>query len=109
MESRTDEDACLDKRQIWEDRVARWQESGLTQKEFCRQNNLRENQLTYWKKRLFQPEAPVSFLQVQIAGNLGFERRSAIRLNIGHEYQVEIDPGFEPDVLKQVVSVLGRL
>lgn len=112
MEKSSYEVARLEKRQYWEKRIKFWQESGLTQKEFCRQNNLRDNQLTYWKKRFIKPETkPVTFIELQVAGRVRSldSRRSAIRLNIGDEYQVEVDPGFDADVLKQVVCLLGEL
>ena len=114
MEKRSFEVARLEKRQYWDKQIQLWQESGLTQKEFCRKHNLRGNQLTYWKKRFIKAEIkPVTFVELQVAGRLRpgdcFAHRSAIRINIGPEHQVEVDPGFDSEILKQVILVLGRM
>jgi hypothetical protein len=114
MEKQTWKEGLEKKRRYWELQVKQWKESGLSQKEYCRRNNLRDNQLTYWKKRFIKTSGnPVSFVQLQFAGSMGsgrgFGQGSGIRLNIGDEYQVEVDRGFDPEVLKQVVCVLGEV
>jgi len=37
-----------EKRQFWEDHVQAWQHSGLTQAEYCWQNNLKNHRWWYW-------------------------------------------------------------
>ena len=36
----------------WQKRIQQWQSSGLTQKEWCRQHNIRPKQFWYWKDKL---------------------------------------------------------
>jgi hypothetical protein len=40
------------KRKQWEERVARWQESGLTAKQFAAEAGVNHRTLAYWKYRL---------------------------------------------------------
>lgn len=98
------------KRQFWKEQVQQWQESGLSQKEYCRQNNLRDNQLTYWKKRFIRTESSVSLVELKVAGNIfsNHSSRSPLRLNFGNGYQIEVDQGFDPVTLKQLIYVLGK-
>ena len=95
------------KRQFWKEHVHGWQESGLSQKEYCRQNNLRENQLTYWKKRFATAESPVSLVELNLSGPFS-PNHSPLRLNLGNAFQIEVDRGFDPVTLKQLIYVLGQ-
>ena len=42
-------------RDIWAKRVERWQDSGLTAKEFAAELDVSPNSLTFWKWKLRQP------------------------------------------------------
>ncbi|MGY0219169.1 IS66 family insertion sequence element accessory protein TnpA [Endozoicomonadaceae bacterium StTr2] len=42
---------------LWEQRLKEWKASGLSQVEWCRQQNLNAHQLTYWKLKL-QTQSP---------------------------------------------------
>ena len=112
MEIKTRQEQQEAKRQFWKEQVQLWQESGLSQKEYCRQHNLRENQLTYWKKRYVKTESAVSLVELKLSSShcvsLNLSGRSALRLNLGRGYQVEVDNGFDPVTLKQLIYVLGQ-
>ena len=96
------------KRQFWKEQVQLWQESGLSQKEYCRQNDLRENQLTYWKKRYIKTESSISLVELTLSGShFSSQNHSPLKVNLG-EYQIEVDRGFDPVTLKQVIYVLGQ-
>jgi len=113
MEKRSREAELAEKRRYWEKQVQGWQESGLSQKQYCLQNKLAQHQLTYWKKRFVKSESSVSFVELQLAGNVqfngGFAHRSALRLTTGTEYQIDIEPGFDPVVLQQIIYVLRKI
>jgi hypothetical protein len=67
-------------REVWAKRVERWQDSGLSAKEFAAELDVSPNSLTFWKWKLRQPadaprptrkravakcaDAPASFLQL---------------------------------------------
>lgn len=42
----------------WQRRLKSWHDSGLSQKQWCEQNNVRQPQFWYWKKKL--EEIPVA-------------------------------------------------
>lgn len=41
-----------DLKEQWQQRLQSWRESGLNQKQWCEQNNIRQPQFWYWKKKL---------------------------------------------------------
>jgi len=45
-----------ERRQFWESHLEEWSLSGLSQVKYSRQNNLRSNHFTYWKRK-FQRQA----------------------------------------------------
>ncbi len=112
MENKSRQADMEGKRQFWKEQVQQWQESGLSQKEYCRQNNLRDNQLTYWKKRFLKTESSVSLVELKVSGNFisnhGYSSRSPLKLNLCNGYQIEVDQGFDPVTLKQLIYVLGE-
>jgi len=44
----------------WRERIARWQASGLTVREFCRRQGLLETSFYYWKRELRKRDAAAS-------------------------------------------------
>ena len=57
--------------EFWQNHIAQWQSSGLSQAKYCRQHKLASHQLSYWKGKLLAnvpPETPSGFARVQMAG-----------------------------------------
>jgi len=55
------------KRRFWQAHVQAWGKSGLSQNDYCRRNQLKNNQFGYWKKKLTeQLERAVSFIPVPV-------------------------------------------
>ena len=94
----------------WWKHVEAYKASGLTRKEYCRENRLNIHQLDYWRKKLNRaPKAPPTknengFVQVQVDDEK--QPGSSINLRIG-QIVVEVDAGFDPAHLKNVLRVLG--
>ena len=47
-----DKASWIERRKYWTDQVQRWKESGLTQREYCKRENLSIERLGAWKRRL---------------------------------------------------------
>lgn len=79
----------------WESLVEKWRKSGMSQSGFCKQNNLKPHQLSYWIKRLDQGHcsnepkttAPSGFAQVRRIpeANSSEESELIVRLPSGVE------------------------
>ena len=109
--SRSEERA--ENRLVWEQHIRNWKESGLKQSEYCHRHNLKEHQLTYWKKR-FQPAAAAPISLVELRLEAGFQSgisatRAPLRLVIGDQYRIEVERGFDPIALQQLVLTLRQI
>ena len=96
-----------DNRQRWFDRIGAWKQSGLSQKAFCEQQQLRLGSFQRWRGMLVREEKPeassaVSFLPVNVTA----APTSNLALVIDDYLRVEIPAGFDPVILKQVVQSL---
>jgi len=106
--SRAEEPA--EKRRFWQEHIEGWQESGLTQVEYCRQHNLIHPRFTYWKRRIVKPqETPVSLVQVNMANFHTHMGSSPLRLVTDNAYRIEIERGFDPVALQQLLYTLKQL
>ena len=113
MKEKTRTEELTEIRTFWKKQIQSWQESGLPQVEYCRKNNLIPHRFTYWKQKLVKKttEAPVSLVQVNMKAN--FNARPAyaspLRLVFSNQYHVEIDRGFDPVTLRQLVYALRQV
>ena len=94
-------------RQRWFDRIEAWKQSGLTQKAFCEQQQLRLGSFQRWRGIFMREEAPeassaVSFLPVKVTA----APASSLALLIDDHLRIEIPAGFDAETLKQVVQAL---
>jgi hypothetical protein len=96
------------RQQFWREHLKNWSESGLTQKEYCRINNLKATRFTYWKtkfnnlKDTRKTNLPVEFIQISDQPMAtGF-----LKLNVGADFQIEIPDGFSRSTFEQVLTIL---
>ena len=58
---------------LWQQHIAQWQASGLSQASYCRQQELLKHQFRYWKRKFLAdlepaaPEPKSGFARVQVA------------------------------------------
>ena len=100
------------KRSYWKQQIEQWQQTGLTQAEYCRRNNLKHHQLVYWKKRYLKTQSDVSFAAVQLEDLLDIPAppdRASLAVVIDHQFKVEVTEGFDPQLLRQVIIALRGL
>ncbi len=100
------------KRSYWKQHIQSWQETGLTQTEYCRQHNLKHHQLVYWKKRFTQTEEGVSFVPLEFNAFPGKPKQlacSGLCLVINDHFKIEISYGFDVQLLRQLIFTLQEL
>ena len=89
--------------QFWQERIAHWQQSQLTQIAYCRQEGLSIHQLKYWRKKL-EPRGETSarrsaFVPLQLAPGV---RDDALRLTLPNGIVVS-------GISEQNLAVVSRL
>jgi hypothetical protein len=109
--SRTEQRRRL--RESWRQRIEEWRQGGLSQGEYCRRNQLKWHQFLYWKKRLIENDPPgATFVPVPIARISVAKPKApgpALKLIVGDRFKVEITPGFDAELLGQVLLTLENL
>ena len=111
MADETRAQEVAEKRKFWKEQIENWQKSNLTQAEFCRKNNLILHQFGYWKRKTIKPPASsVSLIQVAMKPGLDYNcaNSSPLRLVFSNEFHVEIDRGFDPVTLRQLLYTLTQ-
>jgi hypothetical protein len=99
-----------DRQRLFEDHIRRWHNSGLTQTEYCRRNDLKWSAFHYWRKRLAATSQAVTLVQVPIglSGDRPTFSGQGLTLVLGGRYKVEIGDHFNPATLIRLVETLQR-
>jgi hypothetical protein len=111
MEEKTRTEELTEIRTFWKKQIQGWQESGLPQVEYCRKHNLIPHRFTYWKQKLVRKElgVPLSLVQVNMNAHFNTRPASPLRLVFSNQFHVEIDRGFDPITLRQLVHALRQV
>ena len=96
-----------------EERISHWRklvkehsQSGLSVTDFCQDHKIDRQRFYLWRQRFqSQPNPTVTgaFLELVPSSNKG---ESGIRLRIDQGLSIELDRGFDPSTLGQVISIL---
>ncbi len=102
------------KKQYWQKQIESWEQSKLTQAEYCRRNGFKISKFLYWKTKLRKsPKPNLSFVQIPVQAinesNFSESNTSHIRIAIRGRFQVDIGPGFDPGTLQRLIYTLERL
>ena len=100
------------KRTYWKQHIDSWQETGLSQAEYCRRHHLKHHQLVYWKKRFLETETDVSFVPVKLEDLLDIPAqpdRASLCLVVNNQFKIEIRAGFDAQLLRQLILALRGL
>jgi len=83
----------------WADKIAVWQNSGLSIADWCRQNDESYHRFLYWRKRL-QPALRPSdrFVELTFA--------SPALAVVCNDVTLRIERGFDRELLREVLAVL---
>lgn len=99
-----------EKQQFWQDHVAAWEQSGITQAEYCRRQGLNTKLFGYWKRKLCKkPAAGLTFVPVAIkpSETTIVKQAATLRLVIRGGSFIEIGDGFNQDTLRRVLDTVG--
>ena len=110
--SKKQKESKSDQRQFWQMAIETWQSSGLSIRQFCKQEGLSEPSFYAWRKRLAQvdePEAnkeavcqPEPFIQV----SLPIEQRGGLELVLSSGHTLRISSPADIQTLTTVLSAL---
>lgn len=97
-----------EKQAFWKSHLKSWEQSGMVQAEYCRVHKLKPKSFTYWKGKYYKKDVsqtvvPVDFFKV-INNRPEY---SSLKLTVKKEFEIEVNDGFNPVTLKQLINVLG--
>ena len=107
-----DKASWIERRKYWTAQVQRWKESGLTQREYCKKEDLSIERFGAWKRRLDHENQGDSGCLVAVPSKIvssALFTRPALGLVVDERYRVEIPDAFSPSTLEAVLQVLSRL
>lgn len=100
-------------RKEWEQRIARYKTSGMTQSKWCEANDLSYHQFKYWLKRVNTSSIKVEesnskWIPISIDDDLHHGNNNSLQIKVG-QVTVEVKPDFNPLFLVNVVKALQTL
>ncbi len=98
----------ISKSEYWQQQIKDWKESGQARTAYCNQNNLRLTTFDYWRKKFRGPTDQIKLVQVSAPGRLLLDS-SGVRLIVDQHYLIEVENGFCPSTLSQLVKVVKAL
>ena len=101
-----------DKHRYWEGLIKGWEQSGLRQTEYCRQNGLKIRNFGYWKRRLSQNSTDVSFVSLQVQSNnyqTTGSSSASLKVVLGRGQKIEVAEDFDQTTLKRLIYTLEGL
>ena len=99
------------KRRFWEQHVADWQTSRLSQAQYCRKHHLKANRFVYWKKKFHTQKPSQALIELKFPPApypKALPSNSSLRVSV-NRFQVSVDRDFDPVALRQLVYSLERL
>ena len=100
------------RQRFWEEQIAKWNATELSQVEYCRSNGIGIKSFQYWQRKSKRNFAPPTLVEVALPQPLMFPVLPAhgqLCLVIDQHYRIEIGKGFDSEDLERVVRVLGRI
>jgi hypothetical protein len=81
----------------------------LSQSDYCRQHDLKDHQFVYWKKRIFQTETAIKFVSLDLNSFTTKQPSPSgcpLRVVVSNGLKVEVEAGFDPHLLGQLIVAL---
>lgn len=97
-----------EKPSYWQKQVSAWRASGLSQAQFCRDNNLKVRDFGYWKRKFSGSSDSVRFVPLQVKSS-AIRPSSSLCLVLESGLRIEVREGFSPCTLKELVLTLRAL
>jgi len=100
------------KAQFWEGHIQAWRESGLSQSEYCRRNELIRHRFWYWRRRIQQAgKESISFVPVALRSSPVAPALplTSVSVTTPNGYRIELESGFDPDLIGRLMHSIREL
>ena len=94
---------------FWKNHLSCWEQSQLSQSEYCRQNNLDKYLFSKWKIKLNDKAENTGFIEIPI-NNLAKEpSNTGIELIINDSVKIKLDENYNENLLKKVLRMMENI
>ena len=94
---------------FWKGKIAEWEKSGLSRKEFCEKNGLNRSTAAYWFKKFLKADDEGGFVEISPSSLISNPKES-LKVTIRDKYAIEVTAdNFNPSVFSEIVKVLENL
>lgn len=83
------EQTVTEKRKFWEEQIRFWQESGLSQSEYCKRHGIRSSQWFYWRRRCRDTEG-LTLVPLKLP-SLNAHKAPVVRIITPNGFTIELD------------------
>jgi len=110
MRSDYKEKTPKEKRKFWEEQIRFWQESGLSQSEYCKRHGIRTSQWFYWRRRCRDTETGLTLVPLNLPAMAGpINRVPAVRVITPNGFTIEVHAdaslAFLPRLIREVAAI----
>ena len=98
------------KRKFWEKQICLWQESGLSQSEYCRRHGIKSSQWFYWRRRCRDVESNLTLVPLKLPSlNLHANKMPAVRVITPNGFTIELDVDVSVALLPQLIREVAAI
>lgn len=90
---------------FWQEQIKSWEESGLSQAEYCRRNNIDDRLFSKWKNRLLKTNEN-NLVEIPVEVKDAFLKSDDIELIIKGQYKIKVRSNFNPETLKKLIQTI---
>jgi hypothetical protein len=110
MQSDYREKTPAEKRKFWEEQIRLWQESGLSQSEYCRRYSIGTSRWFYWRKRCRDTETGLTLVPLKLSKIIGIGGKTpAVRVITPNGFTIELDHDASrlslPQLIREVAAI----
>jgi hypothetical protein len=98
----------LNKEKYWQKHISKYEQSGLSQKEYCKQNNLVYDTFRGWRKRLSKISTDDLVQVPSIITETAIVPNESLEIIINDILKIKIPDNFNPATLNELLKMLGQ-
>ena len=110
MQNDYQEKKPADKKKFWEEQIRFWQESGLSQSEYCKRHGIRQSQWFYWRRRCRDTETDLTLVPLKLPSLSGPAYRApVVRVITPNGFTIELDADAPATSLPQLIREVAAI
>ena len=110
MQNDYHEKTPAEKREFWEEQIRIWQESGLSQIEYCKRHGIGQSQWFYWRRRCRDTETGITLVPLKLPSLNGPAHRTpVVRVITPNGFTIELDTEAPITSLPQLIREVAAI